>query len=126
MMRDEACIVGVGETDFCRKPGSGMSELGLQLRASAKALEDAGLEGKEIDGILAFPNVGKSEELAANLGSDNLRFAATIHMGGAAPVASLRMAVACTQAGTPGAWLVSFSFASTIAQAPSEEGQLSR
>jgi acetyl-CoA acetyltransferase len=110
MIKDEACIVGVGETDFCRKPGSGMSELGLQLRASAKALEDAGLEGKEIDGILAFPNVGKSEELAANLGSDNLRFAATIHMGGAAPVASLRMAALAVTSGAanhvliPGGW----------------------
>jgi acetyl-CoA acetyltransferase len=110
MIKDEACIVGVGETDFCRKPGSGMSELGLQLRASVKALEDAGLEGKEIDGILAFPNVGKSEELAANLGSDNLRFAATIHMGGAAPVASLRMAALAVTSGAanhvliPGGW----------------------
>ncbi len=110
MIKDEACIVGVGETDFCRRPGSGMSELGLQLRASVKALEDAGLEGKEIDGILAFPNVGKSEELAANLGSDNLRFAATIHMGGAAPVASLRMAALAVTSGAsnhvliPGGW----------------------
>ena len=110
MIKDEACIVGVGETDFCRKPGSGMSELGLQLRASAKALEDAGLQGKEIDGILAFPNVGKSEELAANLGSSNLRFAATIHMGGAAPVASLRMAALAVTSGAanhvliPGGW----------------------
>ena len=110
MSKDEACIVGVGETDFCRKPGSGMSELGIQLRASVKALEDAGLEGREIDGILAFPNVGKSEELAANLGSDNLRFAATIHMGGAAPVASLRLAALAVTSGAanhvliPGGW----------------------
>jgi len=110
MIKDEACIVGVGETDFCRRPGSGMSELGIQLRASKRALEDAGLRGKEIDGILAFPNVGKSEELAANLGSDNLRFAATIHMGGAAPVASLRMAalavtsVAANHVLIPGGW----------------------
>ena len=110
MIKDEACIVGVGETDFCRKPGSGMSELGIQLRASVRALQDAGLEGKEIDGILAFPNVGKSEELAANLGSDNLRFAATIHMGGAAPVASLRMAALAVTSGAanhvliPGGW----------------------
>jgi acetyl-CoA acetyltransferase len=110
MIKDEACIVGVGETDFCRKPGSGMSELGIQLRASKRALEDAGLQGKEIDGILAFPNVGKSEELAANLGSSNLRFAATIHMGGASPVASLRMAALAVESGAanhvliPGGW----------------------
>ena len=33
---------------------------------------------------------GSAEAFAANLGCENLRFAATIHMGGAAPVASLR------------------------------------
>ena len=92
MFKDQACIVGIGETDYCRKPGSGLSEMGLQLTAAVAALQDAGLKGSQIDGILAFPNLGKSEAFAASLGSDNLRFAATIHMGGAAPVASLRMA----------------------------------
>ena len=68
MFRDKACIVGIGETKYCRKPGSGMSEEALQLRASVAALQDAGLTGREIDGILAFPNVGKSEAFAASLG----------------------------------------------------------
>lgn len=91
-MKDQACIVGIGETDYCRKPGSGLSETGIQLKAAVAALEDAGLKGNQIDGILAFPNLGKSEDFAASLGCENLRFAATIHMGGASPVASLRMA----------------------------------
>ena len=110
MFKDKACIVGIGETAFCRKPGSGMSEEALQLRASVSALQDAGLKGKDIDGILAFPNVGKSEAFAASLGSDNLRFAATIHMGGASPVASLRMAAMAVTSGAanhvliPGGW----------------------
>jgi len=87
-----------------------MSEEGLQLKASVAALNDAGLKGKEIDGILAFPNLGKSEAFAASLGSENLRFAATIHMGGASPVASLRMAAMAVADGAanyvliPGAW----------------------
>ena len=109
-LKDRACIVGVGETGFCRKPGSGTSELGIQLRASVRALDDAGLKGRDIDGILAFPNVGRSEEFAANLGCENLRFAATIHMGGASPVASLRMAAMAVVSGAashvliPGGW----------------------
>lgn len=110
MLKDKACIVGIGETGYCRKPGSGMSEEVLQLKASVAALTDAGLTGKEIDGILAFPNLGKSEAFAASLGSEHLRFAATIHMGGASPVASLRMASMAVNSGVanyvliPGGW----------------------
>lgn len=110
MLKDKACIVGIGETAFCRKPGSGLSELGLQLKASVNALNDAGLSGKQIDGIMPFPNVGKAEELAASLGCENLRFASIIHMGGAAPVASLRAAALAVDSGAasyvliPGGW----------------------
>lgn len=99
MFKDSACIVGIGETGYCRKPGSGMSEEALQLKASVVALAEAGLTGKDIDGILAFPNLGKSEAFAASLGAENLRFAATIHMGGASPVASLRMAAMAVHSG---------------------------
>jgi acetyl-CoA acetyltransferase len=95
----EACIVGIGETDYCRKPGSGMSQLGIQLKAAVAAIADAGLEPARIDGIMPFPNLGRAEELAANLGCANLRFAATIHMGGAAPAASLGAAAAAVNAG---------------------------
>jgi acetyl-CoA acetyltransferase len=95
-----ACIVGIGETAYCRKPGSGMSTLAIQLRASAAALVDAGLNPGEIDGIMPFPNVGKAEEFAANLGCQNLRYAATIHMGGAASVASLQAAATAVTTGT--------------------------
>ena len=110
MLKDKACIVGIGETGYCRKPGSGMTEEVLQLKASVAALADAGLKGKDIDGILAFPNLGKSEAFAASLGCENLRFAATIHMGGASPVASLRMAAMAVDSGAahhvliPGGW----------------------
>jgi len=110
MFKDKACIVGVGETPFCRKPGSGLSEMGIQLKAAVAALEDAGLKAAQIDGILPFPNVGKAEAFAASLGCENLRFAATLHMGGAAPVASLRMAAMAVTSGAadyvmvPGGW----------------------
>ena len=93
-----ACIVGIGETDYCRKPGSGLSQLGLQLKAAVAAIGEAGLTASQIDGIMPFPNLGRAEEFAANLGCSNLRFASTVHMGGAAPVASLQVAAAAIEA----------------------------
>jgi acetyl-CoA acetyltransferase len=98
-MKDRACIVGIGETPFVRKPGSGMSMLALQLHAAVRAIEDAGLTNKHIDGLMPFPGLGTVEEFAANLGIEKLRFAATVNMGGAAPVASLRAAAAAIMAG---------------------------
>ncbi|MDG2335601.1 MAG: transporter [Myxococcota bacterium] len=95
----EACIVGIGQTDYCRKPGSGLSQLALQLQAASRAIGEAGLKPAEIDGIMPFPNLGRAEEFAANLGCQNLRYAATIHMGGAAPAASLQAAAAAVNSG---------------------------
>jgi len=94
-----ACIVGIGETAFCRKPGSGMSQLALQLHACANAMKDAGISPAFVDGIMPFPNLGRAEEFASNLGCENLRFASTIHMGGASPVASLQSAAAAVTEG---------------------------
>jgi acetyl-CoA acetyltransferase len=91
-LKDQACIVGVGETAYTRDKASTASSLSLQLEASLRAIEEAGLTPKQIDGIMPFPGLGTAEEFAANLGIDDLRFAATVHMGGAAPVASLQSA----------------------------------
>ena len=96
-LKDRACIAGVGETAYTRDRDATAGALELQLEASLRAIEDAGLTPKEIDGIMPFPHLGTAEEFAANLGVEDLRFAATVHMGGAAPVASLQdaaMAVA--------------------------------
>jgi acetyl-CoA acetyltransferase len=98
-MANEACIVGIGQTPFCRGEGSGVTELALQLQACTAALDDAGLKARQVDGIMPFPNLGSAEGFAANLGCPNLRFAATINMGGAAPVASLQTAGAAVKAG---------------------------
>lgn len=98
-MKDEVCIVGIGETAYVRKPGSGLSLLALQLQAAVHAIEDAGLTGHQIDGIMPFPNLGHAEGFAANLGCENLRFQSIVWMGGAAPVASLRVAGAAIRQG---------------------------
>jgi acetyl-CoA acetyltransferase len=98
-LRDRACIAGIGETPYVRGDGSGVSQLALQLQASIRAIDDAGLMPDAIDGILPFPALATAEELAANLGVRTLRFAATLHMGGAAPVAALQAAAMAVASG---------------------------
>jgi acetyl-CoA acetyltransferase len=94
-----AAVIGVGETPYVRKPGSGRTELELSVAATLAAARDAGVKVRAIDGIVA-PFLGASaEELAATLGLTNLSFAATVEMGGASPVASLGVAAMAIAAG---------------------------
>ena len=105
-MKDRACIVGVGESAYTRDRSVAPSPLRLQLQAATRAIKDAGLSSSGLDGLMPFPGIGTAEEFAANLGIENLRFAATIHTGGAAPVASLRVAAAALTAGSADAVLL--------------------
>lgn len=95
--------MGVGETPYCRAPGSGQSDLNLMLRASLAAVADAGLQLSDVDGLMT-PIFGASgDELAANLGIENLRYAVQVNMGGASPVSSIQsaaMAITCGVAST--------------------------
>ena len=95
-LRDKTAIVGIGETEYSK--GSGMSHTALLLQAAARAIEDAGLSPKDIDGVVPAINLITFEDLAVNLGTEDLKYAASPNMGGASSVATLSsaaMAVAC-------------------------------
>ncbi len=50
-LRDQACIVGIGETDYTR--GTPKSALELALDASLGAIEDAGIQPGDIDAVIS-------------------------------------------------------------------------
>ena len=96
-LSDKSCIVGIGQTEFTR--GTAKSELQLLLEATDKALQDCGLDAHQIDGIVGPPVAATAEQLAANLGIRNLKYASTVLMGGASPVVALQTAAMAVATG---------------------------
>src|ERR1041384_1369252 len=70
------------------------------MEASLAAIADAGLNPKDIDGIIAYGASGVvAEDFITNFGIPDLRFSATTPMGGASCVAAVQCAVAAINAG---------------------------
>lgn len=91
-LKEKAAVTGVGETRYSRN--SARSVLALQLEASMKAIEDAGLSPKDIDGVIPYSNSAVvAEDFITNFGIEDLKFSATTPLGGASCVAGIQAAL---------------------------------
>lgn len=92
----KAAIVGIGATEFSKN--SGRSELRLAVEAILTALEDAGIDRAEVDGLSTYTMDNNPEiEVFRNIGGRQLKFFSRVHYGGGAacaPIMQAAMAVA--------------------------------
>jgi acetyl-CoA acetyltransferase len=98
-IRNKTAIAGIGQTEFSKD--SGRSTLHMALEAIMEALTDAGLEPKDIDGVV---KMGANDDifeidLMRSLGLPNLRFFAEIPHGGGASCGTIACAAAAVAAG---------------------------
>ena len=106
-LRDQACVTGIGETAYLR--GSTKTAFELQIEASLKAISDAGLTPKDIDGVIPIGIVsGTADDFIDNFGIPDLRFSAVVPHGGASPTMALQTAAAALAAGVCNHVLITF------------------
>jgi len=97
-LKDEACIVGIGETEFSKN--SGRSELQLACEAVSAALDDCGLEPSKVDGLTTFTMDTSDEiEVAQAVGLGDLKFYSRIPYGGGAAIGVMQQAVMAVATG---------------------------
>ncbi len=106
-LRDKACVTGIGETAYMR--GSPKTAFELQIESSLKAIADAGLTPKDIDGIIPIGLIsGTADDFIDNFGLPDLRFSAMIPHGGASPAMALQCAAAAVAGGVCNHVLITF------------------
>jgi acetyl-CoA acetyltransferase len=105
-MQDAAAIVGIGQTSFSKKLEEPESELAVS--AVAAAIDDAGINPAEVDGLCSFTMEATDEvNLARAVGLGDVTFFSQVGYGGGAGCATIghaAMAVATGQARAVVAW----------------------
>ncbi len=98
-IRNKAAIVGIGQTEFSKD--SGRSVLHMALEAILAALDDAGLQPKDVDAVVKMSanNDIAEIDLLRSLGLSNLRFFNEVPHGGGAACGTIAGAVAAVASG---------------------------
>ncbi|MGH8059424.1 MAG: thiolase C-terminal domain-containing protein, partial [Candidatus Entotheonellia bacterium] len=97
-LRDRYCIVGVGETEYSRH--SGRTTRAMAVEAVRKAMGDAGLTSKDVDGMLSYHGNDSTSATAisADLGI-RLNFFMDVIGGGSSTEALIGMAMGVIEVG---------------------------
>ena len=97
-LKDQAAIVGIGATEF--STNSGRSELRLAAEAISMALEDAGIDRSELDGLVTYTlDHNPESEVARMMGAKDLKFFSRVHYGGGAACALVQQAAMAVTTG---------------------------
>lgn len=106
VMQDRAAIVGIGQTRFGKGFVESEEELGCQ--AIMTALNDAGIDPSEVDGLCSYTmQEAFEDEIARDLGFGDLRFFSRLPAGGGAGCGTVgqgAMAIAAGLANVVVAW----------------------
>ena len=99
-LSDEFAIVGIGETEYTRAGHAAKPEFTLACEAISKALDDAGLDVADVDGLCSY-SYEHSDLLtvAQVLGLDHLTYAALFPGGGNAATGIVHHALSGLAAG---------------------------
>ncbi|MDO9439072.1 lipid-transfer protein [Hydrogenophaga sp.] len=93
-----AAIVGLGTTEFSKD--SGRSEMRLAVEAVTAALQDAGIDPAEVDGMCTYMLDNNSEiDVFRNIGGRTLKFFSRISYGGGGACAPLQQAMMAVATG---------------------------
>jgi len=85
---NQACIVGIGQTEFSK--ASGRSEQQLAMEAILAACQDAGINPADIDGMTTFDLDNTDEvDVMRSLGVKEIKYTARLPQGGAASVSTI-------------------------------------
>ncbi len=98
-LKDEAAIVGIGQTEFSKN--SGRSELQLACEAVKAAIADAGLDPADVDGMTTFTLDTSDEiEIARGVGIGDLTFFSRVPHGGGAAIGVIHQAAMAIATGS--------------------------
>ncbi len=83
-IRDQAAIVGIGQTPFSK--GLGRSEFDMAVEAIVAACEDAGISPHDVDGVVRYDMETTDEEQLLSILSPELRYQVCTSWGGGGSV----------------------------------------